>query len=201
LQPDLIVAYPSYIDLVGYDLLDAIAPTVAIGTVDSDWRERLELTAATFGRESAGADLADDVEAQLDAARTVLDGRQMSVASISPGPFIRAFTDNRTALTRVMSDLGVVFVPDGGDTDDNGRIEISLERLGELDAPILVLLQASFIDGVDDALASVEASPLWPTLPAVQADAVIELDQLAYFGAEGVGAFASDLAGAVEATR
>jgi iron complex transport system substrate-binding protein len=201
LRPDLLLAYPDYIELVGYDLLAAIAPTVAIGTVDSDWREQLELTAAVFGAEDLAAERIAAIDATLDEARGTLDGTVMSVASVSPGPFIRAYTDERTALTEIMADLGVVFTPDGGNTDDNGRIEVSLEQLGILDGDLLVLLQSSLIDGVDTALSDVEESPLWATLPAVRNGAVIELDQLAYFGADGVAAFASDLAAAVEASR
>jgi iron complex transport system substrate-binding protein len=197
LRPDLILAYPDYIDLVGYDLLDAVAPTVAIGTSESDWRDQLRKTAAVFGLENDAEARIAAIDAELDDVRSVLDGQEMSVASVAPGPFIRAFTDERTQLTEIMAELGVVFVPGGGDTDDNGRIEVSLEQLGVLSAPVLVLLQSSFVEGVDQALADVEASPLWATLPAVQDGTVVELDQLSYFGADGVAAFARDLASGV----
>jgi iron complex transport system substrate-binding protein len=197
LRPDLIVAYPDYIDLVGYDLVNAIAPTVAIGTVDSDWREKLLATAEVFGLEAKAASRVDEIEAELAAVRAAIQGRRVSVASVSPGPFIRAFTDDRTALTQLMAELGVVFVPDGGDTDDNGRIEVSLEQLGILSGDSLVLLQSPSVEGVDAALAAVQSSPLWSTLPAVRNDSVVVLDQFAYFGADGVAAFARDLAEAL----
>jgi iron complex transport system substrate-binding protein len=198
LRPDLILAYPDYIDLVGYDQVNAVAPTVAIGTVDSDWREQFELTASALGLDAEGATVIGDVEAELDEASQVLDGEAMSVASISPGPLVRAYTDERTNLTEIMAELGIVFVPDSGDTDDNGRITLSLEQLGVLSGDTLVLLQTNVIDGEDQAVADIEASPLWPSLPAVESGRVIELDRLAYPGALGAGAFATDLAAAVE---
>jgi iron complex transport system substrate-binding protein len=199
LRPDLLLAYPDYIELVGYDTLAAIAPTVAIGDSDSDWRERFILTAEVLGLEEPADALIGEVEAQIDAAREVLHGVRVSALSISPGPFLRAYTDDRTVLTEIMSALGMQFVPDGGDTDSNGRLEISLERLGELSGDLLLLLQTTVIEGEDAAVAQVEASPLWPTLPAVSSGAVVTLDRLGYPGAEGAGRFAADLVGALRA--
>jgi iron complex transport system substrate-binding protein len=196
LRPDLIVAYPDYLDLVDRSALAAIAPVVEIGDGDGDWRERLRSTAEAFGI----ADIADDVvastEATLAEVRTDLDGRVVSVASITPGPLVRAFTDERSTLTEVMVELGLVLRPSADEvagTDDNGRAELSLEQLGLLDGDAIVLLQATFVEGVDDAVAQVAASPLWSSLPAVQAGRVVTIDQLAYPGAAGVGRFAMEL--------
>jgi iron complex transport system substrate-binding protein len=197
LRPDLLVAYPSYIELVGYDTLSAVAPTVAIGDDDSDWRERLQLTADVFGLGEVAGERIDAIEADLEAARTALDGVTMSALSVSPGPFIRAYTDDRTILTELMVDeLGIELVPGPGTdgTDDNGRIELSLEQLGVLQGDVILLLQATIVEGQDAAVATVVASPLWSTLPAVRADRVVTLDQLAYPGASGAAAFATDLA-------
>jgi len=199
LRPDLILAYPDYIELIGHDILDDVAPTVAIGDAGSDWDERFEMTAAVLGLEAVADERIEQIEAQLADARGVLGGTQVSVLSISPGPFIRAYTDDRTTLTEVIDDLGMEFVPDGGDTDDNGRIQLSLERLGQLTGELLVLLQTEVVEGEDAAVGQVTGSPLWSTLPAVTADAVITLDRLAYPGADGVARFAADLAAAVEA--
>lgn len=200
LRPDLLVAYPSYIELVGYDTLSAVAPTVAIGDDDSDWRERFELTADVFGLDGVATERIAAIEADLDAARTALDGVGMSALSVSPGPFIRAYTDDRTILTELMVDeLGIELEPGPGSagTDGNGRIELSLEELGVLQGDVIVLLQATIVEGQDIALATVVESPLWATLPAVRADRVVTLDQLAYPGASGAAAFATDLAAAV----
>lgn len=197
LRPDLLVAYPSYIELVGYDTLSAVAPTVAIGDDDSDWRERFELTADVFGLGDVATDRIATIEADLDTARTALDGVRMSALSVSPGPFIRAYTDDRTILTELMVDeLGIELVPGPGatGTDGNGRIELSLEELGVLQGDVVVLLQATIVEGQDIALATVVESPLWATLPGVRADRVVTLDQLAYPGAAGAAVFATDLA-------
>jgi ABC-type Fe3+-hydroxamate transport system substrate-binding protein len=113
---------------------------------------RPDLTAAVFGLEQQAATRIDEIAVELDAARRVLGGTRVSAVSISPGPFIRAYTDDRTVLTEVMDDIDMDFVPDSGDTDDNGRIEISLERLGELSGDLLLLLQTTVIEGEDAAV-------------------------------------------------
>jgi iron complex transport system substrate-binding protein len=200
LQPDLIIAYPDYLDLVDRSTIEAIAPVAAIGDADSDWRERLQGTADALGIPTVAADVIAQIEDDLAAAQATLDGRVVSVASITPGPLVRAFTDERSTLTQIMAELGLVFRPDPTSvpgTDDNGRAELSLEQLGILDGDAIVLLQATFIEGIDEAVAQVEASPLWSSLPAVQADRVVVIDQLAYPGATGVGRFATDLAAAL----
>lgn len=201
-RPDLILAYPIYIELVGYDTLNAVAPTVAIGDDDSDWRERLQLTAKVLGVDKLGAESIDEFQAQHDAAREVLDGVRMSAVSIFDRSFIRAYTDGGTFLTRVMADAGVEFVPAAADidgVDGVGRVQLSLEQLGRMQGDMLLLLQRP---GLEDAgVADVADSPVWPTLPAVQDDAVITLDRLGYPGAAGAAAFAADLAAAVAALR
>lgn len=199
-RPDLIIAYPIYIELVGYAELAAVAPTVAIGDDDSDWRERLEVTAEVLGVEELGAERIAAFEERHAAAREVLEGRRLSVASIFDPTFIRAYTDERTFLVQVMVDAGVELVPEAASVDGvdaAGRIQLSLEQLGLLQGDILVLLQRI---GLEDAgVAEIAASPLWQTLRAVENDAVITLDRLGYPGAEGAASFATDLAEAVAA--
>lgn len=201
LEPDLLLAYPVYIELVGYDVLSAIAPTVAIGDDDSDWKELLEQTAEVFGLQGAADEQIAEVDAQLEAARATLDGSSMSVLSVSPGPFIRAYVEGGVALTETMAEVGVSFVPDGSTdgADANGRVVLSLEQLELLQGDTIVLLQTTVIEGEDAALAEVVESPLWQTLPGVQNGRVITFDRLAYPGARGTGAFADDLAAAVAA--
>jgi iron complex transport system substrate-binding protein len=197
LRPDLIIAYPDYLDLVDRSTIEAIAPVAVAGDADSDWRGRLAGTAEALGIASVADDVIAGIEADLAAAAAQVNGMNVSVASITPGPLVRVFTDERSTLTELMIELGLVFSPGPGDvssTDDNGRAELSLEQLGLLDGDAIVLLQATFIEGVDQAVAQVQASPVWPSLPGVQAGRVVVLDQLAYPGASGAARFATDLA-------
>jgi iron complex transport system substrate-binding protein len=199
-RPDMIVAYPVYIELVGYDALNAVAPTVAIGEDGSDWRERLQLTADVLGVEELGAARIAEYQAAHDAAGDVLGGVPMSATSIFDPSFIRADTDGGTFLVDVMVDAGVELVPAAADIDGVdavGRVQLSLEQLEVLQGDVLLLLQRLGVE--DEGAAAVTESPLWATLPAVQGNAVITLDRLAYPGAAGAASFVTELAAAVSA--
>lgn len=71
----------------------------------------------------------------------------------------------------------------GGPTD--GRAYISDEQIGLLDAPTLILMQTEYVEGEDEAIAAMEANPLWAELPAVQSGEVITVDRLGYPGISG----------------
>ena len=60
-----------------------------------------------------------------------------------------------------------------------------LEQLGLLDSELLVLMQSETVDGEAEALAEIEADPIWQTLPAVQSGNVVVIDRLGYPGAAG----------------
>jgi iron complex transport system substrate-binding protein len=198
LRPDLIMVYPSYValDLVSLDDLEQIAPTVVIGEEGDDWRTTFRATAAALGLEERAEDVLADVDADIAAAAAQLDGVELSVASVSPGPLIRAFTDERTLLTELLAESGVRFRPDATTpgADDNGRVTLSLEQLTLLDGDAFLLLQSSAVPGEDDALAEVQSQGLWSALPAVAADRVIVLDRLGYPGVTGAARFVTDLA-------
>ena len=73
-------------------------------------------------------------------------------------------------------------------------MHLSTEQLTMLDAPTLVLLQSATVDGEDQAVEEIEASPLWSTLPAVRNDRVLTFDRLGYPGATGQIRFLDELA-------
>lgn len=201
-KPDLILAYPVYIELVGYDTLNAVAPTVAIGNDNSDWRERLQFTAEVLGVDELGASKIEQFQADHDAARDTLDGVRISAVSIFDQSFLRAYIDRGTFLVDVMVDAGVEMVPSADDIDGAdavGRVQLSLEQLGTLQGDVLLRLQRIGVE--DEAAAGVAGSPLWSTLPAVKNGSVVTLDRLGYPGAAGAAAFATDLAAAVEAAQ
>jgi ABC-type Fe3+-hydroxamate transport system substrate-binding protein len=200
LRPELIVVYQSYIDIgvVSLGDLEAIAETVVIDET-ADWRQQFVDTAAALGLDATATSVLQDVDAAFDAAAATLGGVEISAVSVSPGPLIRAYTDDRTQLTDVLLDAGAALVPGAGSSgaDDNGRLTLSLEQVSLLSADVLLLLQSSIVPGESDALADVETSPLWSTLPAVQSGTVITLDRLSYPGAEGAVRFVTDVAAAL----
>lgn len=196
--PDLILAYPVYIELVGYDILNEIAPTVAIGDDESDWRERLKLTAAVLGIDEIGAERIDEYEAAYTAAAEVLGGVQVSALSVFDPSFIRAYVDGGTFLVDAMIESGIDMVPGPAEVeglDRVGRVQLSLEQFGLLQGDVIVMLQRIGLE--DDAAREIAESVLWETLPAVQNNAVITLDRLGYPGAAGAAGFVTELAAAV----
>ncbi|MEM9516586.1 MAG: ABC transporter substrate-binding protein [Actinomycetota bacterium] len=199
MQPDLVLTYQRWIDDAEYDLLSSIAPTVVIGDGDTGWREHFEETAAAVGYDEAAAEILSDVDERFDQARAAVDGLPLSALAITPGPLLRAYTDDSTALTDVLTQLGAQFLPtDVPDTDGAGRITLSMERLDELAGDVLVLFQTDLIEGELDALAEVQRSPLWSSIPAVGDDSVVTLDRLGYPGALGAGQLATDLEAALQ---
>lgn len=200
LRPDLIIVYQSYLDIgvVSAEDLAGIAELVVVDE-STNWRAQFIATADALGLRSVADEVLVEVDAEFARATTVLTGKEVSALSVSPGPLIRAYTDQRTQLTDVLVDAGVVLVPGSGTsgTDDNGRITLSLEQLELLSADILLLLQSDVVPGEAEALADVKSSPLWAALPAVRGGHVVTLDRLAYPGATGAARFVTDLAAAL----
>ncbi|MEM9745360.1 MAG: ABC transporter substrate-binding protein [Actinomycetota bacterium] len=197
LEPDVILAYPSAFDFLpgGYDVVNGIAPTVAIGTTEMDWRERLTATAEVLGLEADLDERFAAIDDAFEAARPDIDGRSFSTLAIFANLFIRAYTTGDHRLMGVITDLGGELIPSDLDgADGTGRVVISLEQFTLLEGENLLLLQT---DEEASAVEEAEATPLWPAIPAVQADRVITLDRLGYPGAEGLARFATDLAAAV----
>jgi ABC-type Fe3+-hydroxamate transport system substrate-binding protein len=54
-------------------------------------------------------------------------------------------------------------------------------------------MQNESVEGEQDALTEIQASPLWATLPAVQTDDVVVVDRLGYPGAPGLIRFYEEL--------
>jgi iron complex transport system substrate-binding protein len=199
LRPDVLVVQQQYLDLGVVDLgtLEAIAPVEVIS--GDDWRTTLLSVGAAFGRDAQAEEVATQVDDAFADAASALGGRQLSVVSILPGPLVRAYAAGGIDLVDHLLDVGVVLRP-GADTDGidaTGRVVLSAERFDLLDAPTLLMLQSDQIEGEADARAGVEASPLWPTLPAVAAGDVVVLDRLGYPGALGAAAFLTDLTAAL----
>ncbi len=195
LRPDHIVVLEFFANEVGLDKLEGIAEKVTVVPDSLSPEDQVEFLAEAFGREDAAADLIAEYEAAMARSKEALEGGEVSVAAIYAGPSLAAFVDGPWAVPATLLDSGVTLVPgpEGLEVDQNGRVYMSLERMDLLSAPKLLLLTSPLVEGEADSIAQVEANPLWATLPAVKADAVIEMDRLGYPGITGRTRLADDL--------
>jgi iron complex transport system substrate-binding protein len=111
----------------------------------------------------------------------------VSVVAIYPGPSVAAFVDGPWSVPATLLAAGVTLVPSPTDAepDRNGRAFLSMEQLGLLGAPQLVLLQNELVEGENDAVDQMTDDALWQQVPAVAGGAVTVLDRLGYWGVAG----------------
>ncbi len=149
-----------------------------------------------FDREvEAEALIAELTAARAEAAAALGDDCEISAATIYGGPSIAAWVDGPWELPTSLLETGCTLVPgpEGTSPDGNGRAWLSLEQLGLLEAPKILLFQTDAVDTERDSVDEIMAEPLWQQLPAVQADRVEEFDRLGYPGAAGQIRFLTDL--------
>lgn len=186
-RPDLIVTTPFFVDEIGRDTLEALAPVVAIGIEDE--RESFTALGAVFGAEAAASELLAELDSTIASARDELGaaGRTVSVATVYPGPTVAAWVDGPSTVPQTLLDIGFTLAPDLDVVTDvsSGRAFISLEQLGVFTGSVLFVLQTDAVDGEQEAFDELSTAPLWQAIPAVNANAVIELDRLAYPGIAG----------------
>ena len=144
---------------------------------------------------------ADALLAEYDAAvGAVADAvdvsSTVSIITVYAGESVAIWTDGPVNIPATAIDAGLTLSPGPGDlegVDGNARLYISPEELGLIDGDAILMLQTSTVEGEDESVAGVMASPLWATLPAVRADRVVEADRLGYPGIEGRIRFAEEL--------
>lgn len=173
-RPDLIVITYYAADETTYDRLSEIAPTIPLlGEEQVDaWQDIAEVAGRLLDREDAAAALvadADQLAADVAAELPGLAGKTYALANYVPGDAIYVVADPDDGAGQLFSALGMEIDPEllalaGGAA---GRVELSLERIDELDADLLIILT----NGVptDDI-------PGYATLPAVESGAVSLLD-------------------------
>jgi iron complex transport system substrate-binding protein len=174
LDPDLIVITWAARDRADYDQLSQIAPTIPqLGEEEVvAWQDLAEVAGEVLGEEAAAAELIGGVDARVaDLADELpgLEGRTYALANYVPGDAIYVVTDPDDGAATFFAELGMAIEPDlvelaGGEA---GRVQLSLERIGELDADLLLLLT----NGADPS-----TIPGYSAIPAVQSGAVSILD-------------------------
>jgi iron complex transport system substrate-binding protein len=196
-QPDLIIGTSFFIEQIGYERLNRIAPTVALGgaTPLANYVE----TATVFGRGDEAQRVVERFRAEIQAASKRVDAanQRVSLITVYPGPSVALWFDGPSPIPLLLRELGVQLRPDPAANEGldirNGRAFISLEQLPLVDGDTIFLLISTGVEGEDAALADVQANPLWQQLPAVQTDRIVTLDRIGYPGLRGQRALLADL--------
>ncbi|MBW0116379.1 iron-siderophore ABC transporter substrate-binding protein [Pseudonocardia abyssalis] len=187
LQPDLILSLYNATTPEQYELLSRIAPTVVPDQEFVDftitWQEATRVTGEALGREADAVALVDHLEqefADAAAAHPGFAGQEAVVAErFEPGEsIVRSGNDVRA---RFFGDLGFTVPTEvaGVPANDFGEITVSDELIGELSRDLLVW-NVGF--GPEER-AVVEANPVYPTLPVVQAGKVLWIEDPVLSGA------------------
>lgn len=183
LDPDLILAATYYDIDAAYENLSQIAPTTAYedGPIVDTWQQVTTQVGAALGADAAAAGLVADVEGQLAALgeeNPELEGKTITIGYVMADA-VQALRDPDDVMMTVPGALGlslsdgVLALPEG----ESFAVPVSYEQLDALDADILALYDGGD-DGARDAL---EASPLYPSLSAVERGAVVDLDDDQFF--------------------
>ena len=147
LTPDLIVITYNLTEESEYDRLSEIAPTIPLlSDVGVDKWEDIATTAGeVLGLEDEAAALLEEAEARNEALRTELpglDGKTFAFANYVPGDALYVLTDPEDGANSFFSQLGLEIQPElaaQGD-DGQGRLELSIENVGQLSADLVLLL-------------------------------------------------------------
>lgn len=161
LDPDLIVGVWSGIDGDDYELLSAIAPTVAQPAEYEDygtpWQEQTMILGRATGRVDQAEAAVERVEIRFAEARQAhpeWDGLSAGVAFVTEdGPGVYATQDTRS---RIMTDLGFDVPSRFDDGANSFYLELSPEDLSPMDTDVLVWVIGAeeALDGILEQLAT-----------------------------------------------
>lgn len=168
LKPDLILgaAYQE----ADYEQLSRIAPTVLVDKASSGaWKEVFEQTAEALGESETAKQVLDQYYERLETLQQQLDGNaedsQISVAAIYQGQINLYFKDHFPGT--ILEDAGFSRPPsqnrDSKDVLTNSNI-LSRERLQDLDADVLFLVDNSNHAANQEKLEQLNNDPLWAKL-------------------------------------
>lgn len=190
IEADRIVIFERIVELAGGATeLGAIAPLLIIPDGLTP-EEQLQFLATELDREAQAEPWFTTLAETRAATQQELAGCTVSLTTIYAGPSPAIYTDERSPIPAAVIDAGCTLIPAAGDpdtdsADGNGRIYISLEQLGMLAGPQLLIISTDAVDGERQAIEEVQSSPLWDTLPAVVAGNVSEVERLGFPGVPG----------------
>lgn len=177
-RPDLIIGNDFQISEELYPQFEQIAPTVALEVSGvTPWKNALREVGKVFGGGERTEQAIADYEVRTEQLRDALGERQGSTVTLAN---LRALDDIRIISRNWCS--GSVLEEVGLTRPANQRVQdikLSIERLGELDADLLLYFVGS--SGTDPMQAAqaeeaIKANPLWNTLGAVKAGKAFRVD-------------------------
>lgn len=183
LEPDLILDTRSDATGERYELLSAIAPTIGqpagVGPYQTGWAEQLEMVGRALGRSAEAEQLRTRVEDAFAAAareHPEFDGTEVAVGAYTAegfGAYVRG--DARVAFMEQLGFENKASIQDLA--TQSFFVPVADEQLALLDAELTVVFPI-FVDASE-----ITAHPLWGTLPAVQQDRAVILEDLATLSA------------------
>jgi iron complex transport system substrate-binding protein len=180
-QPDLILVQAGFATKENLSQYSALAPTVVTSFID--WKDNLrQVSEATGTTERAAELIAENDAAVADAAKALAgsEGLKVQAVTVFEGPEIYRLND-ASPLGKLAPALGLAPFPAAG-TAGEAVDAVSLEKLTEIDADVLLVQTFDEGDGPYQALKDQE---IWKRIPAVKAGKVIELtpdeSQASYF--------------------
>jgi iron complex transport system substrate-binding protein len=196
LRPDLVIGWTGGIE-EKYAALSAIAPTVAVDVDFTDAAVSLRAIAAALGREAeAGAVISAFDERRAARLAEIGEIGDVSVVLSIGGRQFRIYQPTGSSVARWLAEAGGRIVPDLasaiGEPYGDELVLISPENLGQVTGETIVVMHNTGPAG-EAALAELEGSPLWPTLPAVRAGRVVKVNSQESVGSYGFQGYDSVL--------
>ena len=175
--PDLIIMdSASMVEGGKYEQYSKIAPTYVIGTeVNNDWRDELKRVGEVFGKEAEAQKALEDYDAKAKEAKATIEAEvgnpSLAAVWLVGGKFF-VVGENLSSGAVMYGDLGLkipAVVKEISASATGNWSEISLEKLVELDAEHLFLINSDTTSG-----SAALSDTLWNSVPAVKAGNVYE---------------------------
>ncbi|MGC4105286.1 MAG: iron-siderophore ABC transporter substrate-binding protein [Thermomicrobiales bacterium] len=184
LKPDLILSSKLRHDESVYAVLSDIAPTVFAERPGVTFKQNFTLYAETLGREVEARQVMDLYENGVRALNAELPSPRPTTSIVQIRPSAVRFYMRANFLGQILTDLGLP--RNDAENVDDFAFDGSQENLGEYANDELVILAVQGGDS-NEAAPEILGSPVWGSLPAVQADNVLEAPNDVFIGGIGYG--------------
>ncbi|MDZ7727017.1 MAG: ABC transporter substrate-binding protein [Dehalococcoidia bacterium] len=185
LNPDVLIVSSGQEE--DYERLTAAGLPVVSYNYNASWRERAQRVAELLGRPGALDDLIAELDERIDALTERAEGLSAAIVDFRGAEDIRVWAgpqNNRLSAYAVLDEIGL---RPGEEIrslkNEFDQTVLSLEQLRLIDTDYIYVFSAEAGDAAvnDENLRELVSSPLWESLPAVQAGNV-HLVSTAWFG-------------------
>ncbi|MDL4843000.1 iron-hydroxamate ABC transporter substrate-binding protein [Aquibacillus rhizosphaerae] len=178
-NPDLIIMdSASMVEGNKYNQYNMIAPTYVVGTEqNNDWREELMTIGEIFGKKDQAEQVLEDYEAKAADAKEHIQsaiGDESAAAIWLVGGTFFVVSETLSSGDVLYGDLGITLpnvVKEISENTTSNWSEISLEKLAELDADHIFLINSDQGNGSE-----MLQDPIWQNIPAVQNNQIYEYE-------------------------